>query len=230
MARLYKSHNSNTDRRTALLVGILLCTAACAAFLCFKLWIAAAVSALAAISAFLAFKNRIMVLQSGLDGENAAAKKLTKQLPRDCIVCQNFTVKCGPTAEFDVIAVTPQGVSVIEVKNQAGKISGRADAQYWHHTRSGKGGSVIEKQMPNAIIQNSRQVQVIKNVLSREGISAQVKGCVYFSNSYISVSVSGANVFTSEKALIGFVQKGKSELSRQNIKQIAEAIKLYCIK
>ena len=230
MAKLYKSHNSNTDKRTALLVGIFLCAFACAAFLFFKLWMAAAVSAVAGVAAFFAFYNRIKVLQSGLDGENKTAKMLVKRLPRGCAVCQNFTVKCGPTAELDAIAITPQGVSVIEVKNQAGEITGRADAQYWRHTRSGKRGSVIEKQMPNALVQSSRQVQVIKNVLIKAGINAPLKGCVYFSNSYISVNVSGANVFTNEGALLAFIQKGRAVLSPQDIKQIAAEIKTHTIK
>ena len=230
MAKVYKQINPNRLRRRGMRAGAAVCAlaaAACVACACvFRREIFLLLCLTAALG-FLAWKlaGRAAVLQSGLAGEEAAAKALAG-LPASYTVLCNVPVQVGGRrTELDAVAVGPGGVFIVEVKNHAGSIIGEADAPQWRQTRAGKGGRPINKMMANPLVQNRRQVELTRRLLEGEGVRCPVTGCVYFANSYITVHVRGAaSVFTSAREMCRAIEKTPRAVSPAEAQRAVRAL------
>lgn len=230
MAKVYKSHNPNRSRRNLCFLGSGLCAAAAVAavlaalLLRREIFLCLCVLAVSCLGAWRLWSQG-RALHSGLVGEHRAAKALAG-LP------QNYTVLCNAKlyvgaqrGEADALVVGPGGVSVVEVKNYAGSLLGEANAPQWRQTRLVKGGKPTEKTLPNPLLQNQRQVQLVRRILGGEGLKCAVTGYVYFTNTYISVHVRGADVYTSADDLCRAIQRPKSPgLSAGEIKKAVQVL------
>ena len=78
------------------------------------------------------------------------------------------------------------------------------------YKRQGKGGRPLEKTLPNPLLQNQRQVQLVRRILGGEGLKCSVEGFVYFTNPYVSVHVRGGEAYTSAEELCRAVQRPHS--------------------
>ncbi len=215
MAKVYKSPNPNRTRMRLCFTGAVLCgagaaaTAVCAAVLRKEIFLCLCVIALLGVCAWRLW-NQAQVLKSGLAGESKAAKALAG-LPQNYTVLCNVKLLVGAQrGEADAVVVGPNGVSVVEVKNHAGSLLGEANAQTWRQTRPVKGGRPLEKTLPNPLLQNQRQVQLVRRILGGEGLNCSVVGFVYFTNPYVSVHVRGGEAYTSAEELCRAVQRPHS--------------------
>lgn len=214
MAKVYKSSNPNRARMRLCLLGAGLCCAgaagalALAAVLRREIFLCLCVAGvLAAVGGKL--WNHGRMLQSGLTGESKAARALAG-LPQNYTVLCNAKLHAGARrGEADALVIGPNGVGVVEVKNHAGSLLGEADAPTWRQTRLVKGGKPMEKTLPNPLLQNQRQVQLVRRILGGEGLKCAVTGYVYFTNGYVSVHVRGGEVYTTAGELCRAVQRPK---------------------
>lgn len=215
MAKVYKSSNPNRTRMGLCYAGAGLSAAGVAAcvFCMFyfkrEIFLLLCLTA-AACAAVWKLWQQAHVLQSGLLGESKAAKALAGLPASYTVLCNQKLFVGAQRAEADAIVVGPNGVAVVEVKNHAGSILGEAGGKTWRQTRMVKGGKPIEKTLPNPLLQNERQVQLVRRILGGEGMKCAVEGFVYFVNPYISVHVRGAEVYTDAAALCRAVQRPRT--------------------
>lgn len=227
MAKVYKSPNPNRMRCRGAQWGAVLCVAAamalvvCAAVFRREIFLLLCLTAACAAGAWRLW-NRAAVLKSGLAGESAAAKALAGLPHSYSVLCNVSLAVDGRRGELDAAVVGPGGVFVVEVKNHAGSVIGEADAKTWRQTRPVKGGRRIEKTLPNPLLQNKRQVELVRRLLEENGHRCPVSGCVYFANPHISVHVLGPGVFTDAGALCRAIQKAKPVLSAQDVRKIVD--------
>lgn len=126
-----------------------------------------------------------MLLQSGVDGENDALALLTP-LPDDYHLFPNRLITGdNQRAEFDLIVAGPNGVTIVEVKNHKGRVTGFA---------AGKQLTLVHpngrrRHFDNPIRQAGRQHTVLTAHLRNVGIEAKINRCVLFTNPETTVTL-----------------------------------------
>ena len=92
-----------------------------------------------------AMLNKKRSIASGLEGEDATARMLSR-LPDDYTCYQNLTVFYdGRTSELDLVVAGPTGIFIVEVKNMNGTIHGGYAQEQWRQDKVGqKGGEYFK--------------------------------------------------------------------------------------
>ena len=133
--------------------------------------------------------------RSGAKGELKALKLLNK-LPDSYVLFNqvdvpNSRAKRGFT-ELDLIAVGPNGVFVVEVKNNNSKVTGDEQAAYWTAHKVGRKGGRYTAKVRNPIKQLKKQVHVLAEHLKKNRTSTWIDGVVFFSHRSARVKLSSA--------------------------------------
>lgn len=105
---------------------------------------------------------------AGLKGEQSVTSLLEKKLGNDSYIFNDLSLRHGgKRAQVDHLVVTPRGIFVIETKTWRGEIDGREQDTHWTQVRQ-PGQKPIK--LSNPILQNQRQIQVLRLFLQDHGI------------------------------------------------------------
>ena len=123
--------------------------------------------------------------KSGASGELKTLKQLEK-LPDDYVLFNQVDVPNPKTkrgyTELDLIVVGPNGVFVIEVKNNNSKVTGDEQAPNWTAHKVGQKGGRYTADVRNPIKQLKKQVHVLATYLKGKKASTWLEGVVFFSH------------------------------------------------
>ncbi len=131
------------------------------------------------------FLNAGSIKRAGAAGEDAT-QEILSSLPDSYTLFNQVQIpneksKTGYT-EIDFIIVGPNGVFVVEVKNNNSKIVGSEEEKTWTVHKVGRKGTPYTSSMRNPIKQLKSQVWVISNYMKGKGINVWFEGIVFFSN------------------------------------------------
>lgn len=123
------------------------------------------------------------IKRAGAEGEDVTLDIL-RGLPDSYTILNQIALpnkesRTGKT-ECDVIVVGPNGIFVIEVKNNNSKILGSETSRDWTVNKVGRGGTPYTKTIRNPIRQVKNQIWVLRSFL--KGYKFWIEGIVYLSN------------------------------------------------
>lgn len=174
------------------------------------------------------------IIRAGLEGERAALD-LMKQLGSNCHVFTNLRIPFdGGESETDLIVVSPAGVTIIEVKNYKGVISGDASSDSLVQMKPGPRGRSSAKTVQNPIKQVGTHVYRLAGYLRAKGIRTFVRCCVLFVSDEVRLSISDNSGVTGEKCpvftretiqqLFEYVSGGKEVLNSVYLKRTVKTL------
>lgn len=184
------------------------------------------------LSSSLGRKDAVLV--SGAEGEDRTIEILTN-LPDSYTVFNQVEIPCDRSStgviEIDVIVVGPNGIFVIEVKNNNSHVSGAEKNQKWTAHKIGRRGGTYEADIRNPIKQVKRQVYFLKNYLQKSGNKTWIQSIVFFSHRNCSIELQSETsipVLTlQDVSLIQYITDFKPKYPPKNIeKTIRELAKL----
>lgn len=163
------------------------------------------------------------IIRAGLEGEQAALD-LMKKLNSNCHVFTNLRIPYdGGESETDLIVASPAGVTIIEVKNYKGTISGDASDDSLTQTKTGRRGGSSDKTVQNPIKQVGTHVYRVAGYLREQGIRTHVRCCVLFVSDEVTLNLTDYDEVTGEKCpvytrdtireLYDYVSSGKTVLN-----------------
>lgn len=179
------------------------------------------------------------ILLSGLEGEQRALDLLSG-LDDECHIFTNLHIPYEDgESETDMIVVTPAGVTIVEVKNHKGIISGDASDESLNQSKPRRRGGYDEKTFHNPIKQVGTHAYRLAGYLRNQGIRTYVRTCVLFVNDVVVISLSDSQgvlegkcpVFTREtlSQLEDYLTNGNSKLVqpyRQRTVDLLEDLRL----
>lgn len=122
------------------------------------------------------------ILQAGLDGERKALSEM-QRLPDSCHVFTNLKIPCeGKVSETDMIIVSDTGVTIVEVKNHKGTITGSAHDEHLSQLKIHGRNETDFKTFYNPIKQVATHAYRLKEYLHANGVHIRVRTCVFFIN------------------------------------------------
>lgn len=126
--------------------------------------------------------NEMNILQTGLEGEEAALQLLSR-LGNDCHIYTNLQISYdGNKSETDIIVVAPHAVTIVEVKNYKDEPAG--DWSDEHLVVEAERGQTIHRhEVYNPVRQVATHAYRLSNYLRENGAAATVNRCVLFVNS-----------------------------------------------
>ena len=134
-------------------------------------------------------QNECNIIESGISGESRVQNRLSA-LPDSYTVIHNIVVDYdGQKNELDFVVVGPNGVFVIENKNNGGYIYGDAkDNQLSQQKNYGT------KTFRNPVKQVGMQTYRLRGLFNKLGINQWIQPVVYFSNPEAQVSISNCEI------------------------------------
>lgn len=204
------------------------CTLVCGGFL----WIFLLIKYFR-LRASLPSSDQLQILQSGLEGEQAALD-LLMGLGRCCHIFMNLRIPYRDgESETDFIVVSPEGITIVEVKNSKGIILGDASNEELTQRKPHRKGDT-EKVIRNPIRQVSTHIYRLSGFLRSMGIDTWVRGCVLFISGEITLSLTDPKGVTREKYpvftaadkadLYAYIRSHDTSLSSAGQKQVVAAL------
>lgn len=190
------------------------------------------VLAFVGLIAFIVFKKKYDILQSGVRGEETTLKILRK-LPKEFTVLTNPVIlNRGVTMELDFVVICKNGVFIIESKNYRGIVSGKTSKTYWKQIKHGKNNKVYEKEVSNPAKQSFRQKRRLEELFRDLKITASIYPVLYFVDSRTELKIhDDANlnvaIINNEESLLDFIQntKGREKVSSEELAKIIRQFK-----
>jgi len=174
------------SRKKVLLIGAPLALVLCAIFPSLWWWFLAVL--------LIVFLNAGSIKRAGADGEDSTLSILSTLPDSYTILNQcmlpNKDSKSGHI-ELDFIVVGPNGVFVIEVKNNNSRIVGSEEENKWEIHKVGRKGTPYTSSMRNPIKQIKGQIWVLNNFAKERGHRIWIEGIVFFSNPNCNLEFSG---------------------------------------
>lgn len=134
------------------------------------------------------------IKRAGAQGEDATLKMLTK-LPDSYIILNQLLIPArgarSGLSELDFVVVGPNGLFVVEVKNNNSRIVGSEEEREWTIHKVGRRGNPYRSKMKNPVKQVKGQVWALSNLLKERRHKAWVEGVVFFSHPDSSVELHG---------------------------------------
>ena len=139
------------------------------------------------------------ILRSGLLGEEKALS-LLRGLGDDCHIFTNLRIPYdGGESETDMIVVTPGGITIVEVKNHKGILTGDASEEQLTQRKPFRSGGAQTKLLHNPIRQVGTHAYRLAGWLRSHGIHAYVHTCVLFVNPEAELQLSDRKDVLSRK-------------------------------
>lgn len=160
----------------------------------------------------------------GNSGENKVVLTLETFIPKENIIHNTLLKDGNDTHQIDVIAITSQGIFVIEVKNVCGyKIKCENDQMYWTYDWK-KNGELINCRLYNPIWQNETHVYEVRKIVGDE---YPIYSMITFSNNNTLVHENPLNemVVSLKDIKKYFDLFPKNKLSDKEIVYLRELIK-----
>lgn len=182
--------------------------------------------------AFLVFRKRYSILQSGVRGEETTLKILQK-LPKEFTVLTNPVIlNRGVTMELDFVVVGKNGVFIVESKNHRGIISGKTSKSSWKQVKHGKNDKVYEKEITNPVKQSYRQCRRMEELFKDFDITANVYPILYFVDNRTELKIlddaeMNVAIFNREESMLDYIQntKGRETVSSNELTKIKRIFK-----
>lgn len=95
----------------------------------------------------------------------------------------------GKTVEIDLLAVGPNGLFVVEVKDYRGQLSGTGCGQYWIQTKTSTQGCTYTNHLRNPVGQVWRQILALRRWLGRGGYRGSIEGLVVCTHPDVELDV-----------------------------------------
>ncbi|MCH5324912.1 MAG: NERD domain-containing protein [Eubacterium sp.] len=175
--------------------------------------------------------KRYNVLLSGFRGEKSLMRAIKKLKNEDYTVFSNLPIKYKKNrSEIDFLLVCPDYILIIEVKNHSGKIYGKHKDDQWLQKKVYRDGKTTETYMQNPLKQLRRQRDILKCILSANGLDRWVDTMLYFSSPQVKLYLDlfdNDNVCSSEKELLEFLStyKSKSPATKEELEKINNLFK-----
>lgn len=135
------------------------------------------------------FLSKKMQYGSGLQGEKRAIKLLSK-LPDDYYIFNDITVGYdGKESQLDIVVVSKNGVSIVEVKNHKGHITGNIQDQNWVQHKIGRKGGRYTKSFYSPVKQVGTHTYRLSKAIKENGINVWVNNAVYFTKSGTTLDI-----------------------------------------
>jgi len=139
--------------------------------------------------------NAGSVKRAGAEGEDVTLEMLSS-LPDSYTVLNQVLVpnkasRTGHT-EIDFLVIGPNGIFVIEVKNNNGRIVGSEEEREWVAHKVGRKGTPYTAPMKNPIKQLKNQIWALRNFSNERGHRAWIEGLIFFSNPKSSIELKAA--------------------------------------
>ena len=138
-----------------------------------------------------------IIAEAGAEGEESALKTLS-ELDDSYTIFNQVRMPCPASKtgyrEADFVVCGPNGIFIVEVKNNKGIIVGTEADPKWEVRKVGEGGTPYSDYMRNPIRQVRSQIFPLKEYLATNGISdTWINGVVLFTNpeSALKLRISG---------------------------------------
>ena len=140
------------------------------------------------------------ILRAGLEGEKKALEVLALGLDSQCHVFANLLVPyADEKSETDLIAVTPAGVTIIEVKNHKRIIMGDLSDHDFIQRRELRSGKYEDATFYNPVRQVGTHVYRLAGYLREHNVPVHVDGCVLFTNDEVRLHLTDREGISHEK-------------------------------
>lgn len=170
--------------------------------------------------------NQFKRLNIGIKGERKA-KDILDLLPHSYKKFSNVKINYnGQQCEIDFLIISSRGISIVEVKNYRGYLSGEEnDSQLVHKKVSAK-GNTYETTVRNPIKQVKRQAYILSQLLKDNHIRCWIDSYVFVMG--CQCDVNSTKIFTDRRDLLEAIQEtGKDyTLSEKDIYTIIQLLKL----
>lgn len=173
--------------------------------------------------------NAGSIKRAGAKGEDKALSQL-KSLPDSYTIFNQVEVpnsksKTGVT-ELDFVVVGPNGLFVVEVKNNKGTIKGSEPDAKWVAHKVGQKGSPYKAPLGNPIKQVKRQVWALSNYTKAEGHRAWIESVVFFANHSSKLKLKGdmSVPVLHKTGLAEHIQGYQARRPVQNINEVSQSI------
>lgn len=124
--------------------------------------------------------DELHILNAGVIGEEAALNTVSV-LGDECYIFANLDIEYdGEHNETDLIIVSPTGLSVVEVKNYSGILTGDLSDREIIRIKKFKNGDCDEKKESNPVRQIGAPIYKLAHYLKDQGIPVNVRGCALF--------------------------------------------------
>lgn len=167
--------------------------------------------------------------RAGARGEDKTLNML-KYLPDDYVIFNQVDVpnrkaKRGFT-ELDLIVVGPNGVFVVEVKNNNSKVTGDENEPNWTAHKVGRGGTRYKSRVRNPIQQLKRQIHALSEHLKSKQASTWLEGIVFFSNRSCRVELKQppSVPLLQRKGLVEHILNHKPKQSPQRLEEVKKVL------
>lgn len=175
-----------------------------------------------AVAGFDGMKNwkKAMSFSGNIDRDKKIIKTL-RDLPENYTVILNKTLKCKNNKNsgvIDALVIGANGVFVIGFYDYDGIIKGKISDDEWSQELQ------RIKYIPNPIIKNDSQLEVVSAFLKENDLNHEVRGLVVFLNDNVIVKVNSHRVFGSTNGLCQSVIefKPKKDLSEELVEKFFE--------
>ncbi len=169
------------------------------------------------------------VIEAGAHGEDVALSTLSRLPDSYYLINQvkvpNQEAKTGST-EVDLIAIGPNGVFVIEVKNNNGRVVGSEEDKEWIVHKVGRRGGQYTSQMGNPVRQLKKQIWVLKNYLNQNGLNPWLTGMVLLTNPECRLELLGepsVPIFQNDE-IIKYIQETQAKHKLSNLDKIVSCL------
>ena len=162
---------------------------------------------------------------AGKKGEEIAGDVIRCALKRDDLHLSNISVHyLDQETELDNVVINSNGVFIIEVKNYAGKLKGRADDREWYKEKTTEKGNTYAKTVRNPIGQVKRQTYILSKYLTQNKVRAWVRGYVYLvqNNSPVKSAYVLPYIKDIEKAVHTPTKRKLPKQTQEKIKNLLE--------
>ena len=120
--------------------------------------------------------------QKGADGEERVAQTLADLLPPESVILRNLLIPKPDrtTSEIDLLAITSNGLLLVESKNLAGWIFGDTASEHWTQTLPTRAGHAEKYPFLNPIRQNAAHLRHLRRHLAEHGHRPPIHPIIVF--------------------------------------------------
>lgn len=170
--------------------------------------------------------NQFKKLNVGIKGEKKA-QDILDSLPSSYKRFSNITINYNDQqCEIDSLIISSRGISIVEVKNYRGYLSGDENDLQWVHQKVSSKGNTYETSVRNPIKQVKRQAYILSQLLKDNDIRCWIDSFVFIMG--CQCDVNSSKVFTDKRDLLETVQEAGKDyiLNEKDIETIIRLLRL----
>lgn len=143
----------------------------------------------------------------GLRGEKEVLRRL-ERLADDTVILHDVQVPAGAgTTQLDSVVVSPDGITVLEVKAWTGRIYGQENDRHWTQVKL-YGRDVWRERRENPVDQNGYHCHALRQYLAQHGVEVPLRSMVVFTEAELTTRTTTPVVTLEELPMV--LAKGMS--------------------